>query len=96
MALDTEIRSRLNPSLINESRSKINQTPSDVISTFELKIISPFFIFCNDMKKIYFCFFSEFIYYNRYYYFFFLASHGVLLNINGMNEELIICIVHPK
>ena len=41
-ALNTEILYSLNPSFIYKSRSNINKKPGDVISTFELQILSPF------------------------------------------------------
>lgn len=52
-------------------KAKINRNLGDVISTIQLKIISPFFILCNDIKDVYFSFF--WIYLILLFYFFFFC-----------------------
>ena len=75
-------------------KAKINRNFGDVISTIQLKIISPFFILCNDIKDVYFSFF--WIYLLLLLFNFFFAFHGILLNMNGMNEKLQISYINDQ
>ena len=73
-------------------KAKINRNLGDVISTIQPKIISPFFILCNDIKDVYFSFFWIYL----LLLFFFFAFHGILLNMNGMNEKLQISYINVE